>query len=91
LIFFRADAYVAAGFLITAVCPGAFLRPPFTAMAKGNVVVSVGLMVILVGVVRAGCPAARLGSGRAALGPRANDCIGLTCLDRVTRGARCFV
>jgi BASS family bile acid:Na+ symporter len=38
---------IAAGFLIVAVCPGAPYGPPFTGMAKGNVVVSVGLMVIL--------------------------------------------
>jgi BASS family bile acid:Na+ symporter len=40
---------VAAGFLIAAACPGAPYGPPFTTMAKGNVVVSVGLMVILAG------------------------------------------
>jgi BASS family bile acid:Na+ symporter len=40
---------VAAGFLIAAVCPGAPYGPPFTGMAKGDVVVSVGLMVILAG------------------------------------------
>jgi BASS family bile acid:Na+ symporter len=49
LILFRADPYVAAGFLIAAVCPGAPYGPPFTAMAGGNLVVSVGLMVILAG------------------------------------------
>jgi BASS family bile acid:Na+ symporter len=40
---------VAAGFLVAAVCPGAPYGPPFTAMAKGDVPVSVGLMVILAG------------------------------------------
>jgi BASS family bile acid:Na+ symporter len=40
---------VAAGFLIAAVSPGAPYGPPFTGMAKGDVVVSVGLMVILAG------------------------------------------
>jgi BASS family bile acid:Na+ symporter len=40
---------VAAGFLIAAVCPGAPYGPPFTGMAKGDVVVSVGLMVLLAG------------------------------------------
>jgi BASS family bile acid:Na+ symporter len=40
---------VAAGFLIAAVCPGAPYGPPFTGMAKGNVVVAVGLMVLLAG------------------------------------------
>jgi BASS family bile acid:Na+ symporter len=38
---------VAAGFLILAVCPGAPFGPPCTAIARGNVVVSVGLMVLL--------------------------------------------
>ena len=49
LIMFRADPFVAAGFLICAVCPGAPYSPPFTGIAKGNVGVSVGLMVILAG------------------------------------------
>jgi BASS family bile acid:Na+ symporter len=39
--------FVAAGFLIAAVCPGAPYGPPFTRMAGGNVVIAVGLMVIL--------------------------------------------
>jgi BASS family bile acid:Na+ symporter len=49
LILFQAEPFVAAGFLIAAVCPGAPYGPPFTGIAKGNVVVSVGLMVILAG------------------------------------------
>jgi BASS family bile acid:Na+ symporter len=49
LMLFHAEPYVAAGFLIAAVCPGAPYGPPFTGMAKGNVVISVGLMVILAG------------------------------------------
>jgi BASS family bile acid:Na+ symporter len=49
LLLFRAQPMVATGFLIAAVCPGAPYGPPFTAMAKGNVAVSVGLMVILAG------------------------------------------
>jgi bile acid:Na+ symporter, BASS family len=49
LLLFHAHPMVAAGFLIAAVCPGAPYGPPFTAMAKGNVAVSVGLMVILAG------------------------------------------
>ncbi len=40
---------VAAGFLVAAVCPGAPYGPPFTKMAGGDVVVSVGLMVLLAG------------------------------------------
>ena len=40
---------MAAGFLLVAVCPAASFAPPLTAMAKGNVPVSVGLMVVLAG------------------------------------------
>jgi BASS family bile acid:Na+ symporter len=49
LLMFRAHPMAAAGFLIAAVCPGAPYGPPFTGMAKGNVAVSVALMVILAG------------------------------------------
>lgn len=49
LLLFRPDPMVAAGFLIAAVCPGAPYGPPFTAIAKGNVILAVGLMVILAG------------------------------------------
>ena len=49
LLLFRAEALVAAGFLIAVVCPGAPFGPPLTAMAKGNVAVSVGLMAFLAG------------------------------------------
>jgi bile acid:Na+ symporter, BASS family len=47
LLLFKAEPLVAAGFLIVAVCPGAPFSPPCTAIAKGNVAVSVGLMVVL--------------------------------------------
>jgi BASS family bile acid:Na+ symporter len=47
LLLFDPHPMVAVGFLILAVCPGAPYGPPFTAMAKGNVAVAVGLMVIL--------------------------------------------
>src|SRR5262245_54795045 len=47
LLLFQADPLVAAGFLVPAVCPGAPYGPPFTGLARGNVVVAVGLMVIL--------------------------------------------
>jgi len=47
LLLFHASPMVATGFLIAAVCPGAPYAPPFTAMAKGNVTVAVGLMVVL--------------------------------------------
>jgi BASS family bile acid:Na+ symporter len=49
LLWFGPPAMISAGFLIVAVCPGAAYGPPFTAMAKGNVAVAVGLMVILAG------------------------------------------
>jgi bile acid:Na+ symporter, BASS family len=49
LYLFRADPLVSAGFLILAVCPGAPVGPPFTAIARGNVSCAVGLMVILAG------------------------------------------
>ena len=40
---------VAAGFLILAVCPGAPYGPPLAGIARANVPVAVGLMVILAG------------------------------------------
>ena len=46
---FQTPPLVSAGFLILAVCPGAPVGPPFTAIAKGNVSVATGLMVILAG------------------------------------------
>jgi BASS family bile acid:Na+ symporter len=49
LLFFHPKPYVAAGFLIAALCPGAPYGPPFTGMAKGNVATSVGLMLLLAG------------------------------------------
>src|SRR5262245_843072 len=49
LILFDAAPHVAAGFLVAAVCPGAPYGPPFTGIARGNVVVAVGLMVLLAG------------------------------------------
>lgn len=49
LVLFQTDPFVAVGFLIIAVCPGAPYGPPFTALAKGDVTVSVGLMVVLAG------------------------------------------
>jgi BASS family bile acid:Na+ symporter len=47
LLIFHAHPMVAAGLMIAAVCPGAPYAPPFTALAKGNVIAAVGLMVIL--------------------------------------------
>jgi BASS family bile acid:Na+ symporter len=49
LLLFDPHPLVAAGFLVLALCPGAPYGPPFTAVAKGNVPVAVGLMVILAG------------------------------------------
>jgi BASS family bile acid:Na+ symporter len=49
LLLFHTNPMVAAGFVVVAVCPGAPYGPLFTGMAKGNVAVSVGLMVILAG------------------------------------------
>src|SRR5438477_5402557 len=43
---FQAPALVSVGFLILAVCPGAPVGPPFTAIAKGDVSLATGLMVI---------------------------------------------
>jgi BASS family bile acid:Na+ symporter len=47
LYLFQAKPLVAAGFLLIAVCPGAPFAPPLIGMAKGNVPLSVGLMLVL--------------------------------------------
>jgi bile acid:Na+ symporter, BASS family len=49
LFVFHAAPLVAAGFMIAAVCPGAPYGPPLTGVAKGNVPLAVGLMMILAG------------------------------------------
>src|SRR5262245_21920150 len=49
LLLFQAPPLVAAGFLILAVAPGAPFGPPFAAIARANVPLAVGLMVILAG------------------------------------------
>jgi BASS family bile acid:Na+ symporter len=49
VLLYQADALVAAGILIAAVCPGAPYGPPFTGMARGNVPRAVGLMTVLAG------------------------------------------
>jgi BASS family bile acid:Na+ symporter len=49
LLLFDPHPMVGVGFLILAVCPGAPYGPPFTAIAKGDVAVAVGLMAILAG------------------------------------------
>ena len=47
LYLFHTAPMVTAGFLLVAVCPAAPFAPPLTAMARGNVNVAVGLMVVL--------------------------------------------
>ena len=47
LLFHPADATVAAGFLIVAVCPGAPFGPACTRLARGNVAAALGMMVLL--------------------------------------------
>ena len=49
LVVFDADPMVSVGFLVLAVCPGAPVGPPFAAVAKGDVALATGLMVILAG------------------------------------------
>jgi BASS family bile acid:Na+ symporter len=49
VLFHPADPMVPAGFLILAVCPGAPFGPGCTKLAKGNMPVAVGLMVMLAG------------------------------------------
>src|SRR5262245_45891856 len=44
---FQASPMVSAGFLILAVCPGAPVGPTFTGIARGDVSLAAGLMVIL--------------------------------------------
>jgi|SRR5262245_38877720 len=49
LVLLHASPPVAAGFLILAVCPGAPFGPPFAGIARANVPMAVGLMVVLAG------------------------------------------
>lgn len=46
---FHADPMISAGILVIAACPGAPYGPPFTSMAKGNIGLAIGLMVMLAG------------------------------------------
>jgi bile acid:Na+ symporter, BASS family len=50
LLGFAAKPMVSVGFLILAVCPGGPYGAPFTVIARGNVSVAAGLMVILASV-----------------------------------------
>ncbi len=47
LIAFQANPMVSVGFLILAVCPAAPVGPPLTAIAKGHVSLSIGMMLVL--------------------------------------------
>jgi len=47
LSLFHTPPLVAAGLLVAAVCPGAPYAPPITAIAKGDVPIAIGLMVML--------------------------------------------
>lgn len=47
LSLFHADTMIAVGFLILASCPGAPVGPPITAIARGDVPWSLGMMLIL--------------------------------------------
>jgi BASS family bile acid:Na+ symporter len=49
MVFRPADPMVAVGFLILAACPGAPFGPPCAKIARGNVAVAVGIMVMLAG------------------------------------------
>ena len=40
---------VSVGFLVLAVCPGAPVGPPITAVARGECALAIGMMVILAG------------------------------------------
>ena len=44
---FQPDSLVSAGFLILAVCPGAPLGPAFSGIAKADVSLATGMMVLL--------------------------------------------
>jgi BASS family bile acid:Na+ symporter len=49
LLLFNPHPMVSVGFLILAVCPGAPYGPPFTAIARGNMPIAVGMMAVLAG------------------------------------------
>jgi bile acid:Na+ symporter, BASS family len=49
LFLFQANPLVSIGFMILAVCLGAPLGPPITAIARGNVPWAIGMMLILAG------------------------------------------
>lgn len=49
LLLIQPPAMIAAGFLIAVICPGAPYGPPFTGLAKGDITIAIGLMVVLTG------------------------------------------
>ena len=49
LLWFNPPAMVAAGILVAIICPGAVYGPPMASTARGNVNLSIGLMVLLAG------------------------------------------
>ena len=49
LYVFQANPMVSVGFFILAVCPGAPIGPPITAIARGDVPWAIGMMLILAG------------------------------------------
>jgi BASS family bile acid:Na+ symporter len=49
LYVFQANPKVAVGFLVLAICPGAPVGPPITAVAGGSVPLAIAMMVILAG------------------------------------------
>jgi bile acid:Na+ symporter, BASS family len=44
---FQADAMVSMGFFILAACPGAPIGPPITGIARGDIPLAIGMMLIL--------------------------------------------
>src|SRR5262245_33375776 len=49
LTLFHADPLIAAGFLILAACPGAPVGPPYAVIARGDVPLAIGQMILLAG------------------------------------------
>jgi BASS family bile acid:Na+ symporter len=47
LSYYHTDPMISAGFLVLAVCPGAPVGPPLASIAKGDVPLSIGLMIEL--------------------------------------------
>lgn len=71
LYVFQANPMVSVGFFILAVCPGAPIGPPITAIARGNVPWAIGMMLILAGLSALLSPAL-LGVLSAQIAPESN-------------------